>query len=181
MANILSLPNLAFACTFLTIRTLQRRESYNILMTNMETWRSLVCISLSSSLPPALSPSEDYAMLFLFLTSLRLVYAGASICKIVRKTVQPRTGAGLRLLNFDLGPRHEWVCNDSTLSSTESTVKSPTELNYELSSMGAQSKEAPTVPESGHSWPRNGRIEEHFPESDHVKWIESKLAEGRKC
>ena len=53
-----------------------------------------------------------------------------------------------------------------------------TELNYELSSMGTPSKEAPSVPECGHPWPRNEPVKEH-PESNHSKWVGSKLAEGQ--
>ena len=96
----------------------------------------------------------------------------------MRKIVQPQTGARLRLVNFDLGPCHEWARNDNTVDGTESTVKIPTELNYELSSMGTPSKETLSVPESGHPWPRNEPVKEH-PESNHNKWVRSKLAEGQ--
>lgn len=135
---------------------------------------------------PSLRPAVHF-----WLTDLLAVCAGPRTYNAVHQVIRPHAGHHLQLVTLDLGPCHTWPGNnhrpESGASNTLATIPEeqpmrPIEPRSQASAAGrTDSRPSPT-------WrhPTNPTLEEleahraGNPLTNHGRWVEQKLAEGRR-
>ncbi|KAJ5982324.1 hypothetical protein N7451_012424 [Penicillium sp. IBT 35674x] len=121
---------------------------------------------------------------------LHAICAGPPTYNAVHQVIRPRAGHHLQLVTLDLGPCHTWPGNnhrpESGASTTLATIPEEQPMrpieprSQTLAAWRTGSRPSPTW---RHANPIPEELEAHRtgnPSTNHGRWVEQKLAEGRR-